>query len=234
MSEALLEEMYGVERATLAVYQAKTQNPIPAFGTNQYAVTAAAQAQEWYEKHSKAIDKVARFEKLKVKWAEEADILAHPDSRAALYALVRGEKSRTKITEFTKSQKLIKSAKAKLAAREQRRADRRVVEDVWKARPGRLLVELRQQWHLRAVKMGYAYHDDVKPLFKSKYATIDYGRGGLEEKSFPYKGSYKSWAARWKNAGARLDNEDHPKFVILENYLGNEVARLPFRGLTKP
>jgi hypothetical protein len=32
----------------------------------------------------------------------------------------------------------------------------------------------------------------------------------------------------WKNGGARLDDETLPTCVILENYLGSEVARVPF------
>jgi hypothetical protein len=67
----------------------------------------------------------------------------------------------------------------------------------------------------------------VGDLFTSQRAAVVYGLGGGEGSSYPYKGSYKTWKAKWKNAGARVVGFARSGRVVLENHRGTEVARLP-------
>lgn len=141
-------------------------------------------------------------------------LLAHPKLRAELATLIR--KGRSRISEFVTSRKAIAEAKKILTPRIKR-------IETEQLRPNRI----HSMWIEKLMKKAVEMAKSMDGLYRSKYAKVVYGRGGQEEISFHYKGSFKTWAARWRNAGARLDNETKPTCVIVENYMGREVARLP-------
>lgn len=83
-----------------------------------------------------------------------------------------------------------------------------------------------------AVAAAEAYHRHVRPLYRSARGEVVYGRGGQEGRD---GAAYaKAWhrrygPARWLNAGVRIDADAAglPAGLVLENYRGREVARLP-------
>jgi hypothetical protein len=75
--------------------------------------------------------------------------------------------------------------------------------------------------------MAESFHDHIKPLYRSCQAHIARGHGGREIEDWDVYS--KAWhqnhgPARYRCGGVREENS----VIILENYLGNEVARLPF------
>lgn len=77
----------------------------------------------------------------------------------------------------------------------------------------------------RALQIAEVFDGRVKHLYQSKRGRIRYGRGGHEHTELLYAKSYHFYA-RWKDAGVRVDY-GKPPVVVLENHLGNEVARIP-------
>jgi len=71
-----------------------------------------------------------------------------------------------------------------------------------------------------ACLIGETYHANVAPLYASSRARVAYGPGGVEDKSWPYKGSRKSFPAVWHDAGARWVIRDRAVVVELENSRG--------------
>jgi len=75
-----------------------------------------------------------------------------------------------------------------------------------------------------AVTLGESYHNNIAPLYSSSRASVCYGAGGTEGVDYDaYSKSY-GYAARWKDAGARIEGQT----IILENYKANEKARFVF------
>lgn len=181
----------------------------------------------WAEEHKVELDKIVKDRRLKeerLKKAREGDVdalLAIPEARNAIYALINGKNIRPGIYYYTSSRKAIKEAKKRLSARKERRVLPKFEES------NRILVMLLGKRKEKAIELAYEYHNNVKKLFASKRAWIEYGSGGKENADFPYKGNRK-FIARWKNAGVRFDNIENPKVLILENHLGNIVARIPY------
>lgn len=175
-----------------------------------------------------------RMSRLMMAWqmaAQGGDVpslLALPECRKALVNLIQGR--RTQMWIFCSKRKPVAEAKAIMSARIQRRADRRTAQAALVREPGRIakmwIVKLKKL----AVEMGQRYHQREARLYQSKRARVVYGKGGQEEYDpDAYSKSYRSkfGGARWRNAGARLDSETKPTCVILENFRGTEVARLP-------
>jgi hypothetical protein len=168
-------------------------------------------------------------------WREKARhgdvdaILALPDGREA--ASTRG------LNRFTTKRKAIAEAKQRMEQRRLRRQARAIANTAPMsgrilARQAMLKARQLKAWKEQAVAIGIAYHLYEKPLYASKRASVVYGYGGQEgEDRDAYSKAYRSkfGGAKWRNAGARLDNEERPTMVILENYLGMVVARVPFK-----
>ena len=71
-----------------------------------------------------------------------------------------------------------------------------------------------------ACQIGRNYHLNVRSLYSSSRGTVSYGAGGLQHVEWLYSKSYKR-PARWRDGGARIEG----RTLILENHLGNELAR---------
>lgn len=78
----------------------------------------------------------------------------------------------------------------------------------------------------RACRIGEIWHAHVSRLYPSKRACVAYGHGGQKDRSWPYKGTMRSYPAIWHNAGAewagrgRLRLEDSQGRLVV-------VLRLP-------
>jgi len=95
--------------------------------------------------------------------------------------------------------------------------------------------ERQERWlganQSKAVEAAKVYHSLVKKLYQSALGSIQYGLGGQVGEDW---GVYsKKWhgrygPARWRNAGVRIEGYARDANLILYNYRGTEVARLPF------
>lgn len=161
-------------------------------------------------------------------------LLAMKEGRLAVYRMI-GVKipPGPTVTHFCRKRSAIAEAKSRLAARVERRNARRIASRCAFVSPGRFRDLFVRKICARAVAMGEDYHRRVKSLYQSKYACVLYGRGGREviDRDRYSKGWHNSYGpARCRCAGARLDDEENPMCVILENWRGTEVARLPLKG----
>lgn len=76
----------------------------------------------------------------------------------------------------------------------------------------------------RAIEAAWAYHRNVKPLFRSKRGTILWGNGGQDGADWDaYNNNHP---ARWKNAGVWVSYATGEPVAILENYRGTRVAEI--------
>jgi hypothetical protein len=76
-----------------------------------------------------------------------------------------------------------------------------------------------------ALAVAAIYDLTIHSLTRSSRATIRYGAGGVEQKDWPYRGSFKSYPAVWHDAGARIDYSAGE--IVIENSGGREVCRVP-------
>ncbi len=160
-------------------------------------------------------------------------LLAHPKSRQALELKARGKRcSFAAVAGFSPPRQAKNEAVAILKARIQRHSDRLSAEAARFFPPNRYAIRHLAKLKARAVQMGEYYHRNIKSLYQSKRAGVAYGKGGQEgEDRDAYSNGYrkKFGGATWQNAGARLDDEARPTCVIVENFRGTEVARLPLK-----
>lgn len=186
--------------------------------------------------HEKRLDKEAKAILQRQEWERQAAegnvdaLLALPMARLAIKTLVKGSRSGVRVTDYTSSRKAVSEAKAKMAARDRRKADRSVVKDLESATAGKYRAMWIDKLKKQAISMGRQYHRTVKKLYTSSRADVVYGNGGKEGyDAEAYSKTYnrRYGGAKYKNAGARLDNEEKPTCIILENFRGIEVARLP-------
>jgi hypothetical protein len=78
-----------------------------------------------------------------------------------------------------------------------------------------------------ATAIGEAYHRNISPLYRSQRGGVDYGPGGNECKTWPYKGTQKRFPAVWHNAGARWATEHNKRPVlVLSDSKNNLVATI--------
>lgn len=152
-------------------------------------------------------------------------LLAIPAARRILFV---GDKG---ITAYCPKRKSIAEAHAIVADRLTRAAARRAANSTPK--PGRWRELYVARLKDRARNIGEHYHRTVKSLYTSSRAFVAYGRGGQDDSDDnAYSKAYNSryGGAKWKNAGARIDDMLNPQFVILETSRGTEVARIPLKG----
>lgn len=81
-----------------------------------------------------------------------------------------------------------------------------------------------------ALSLALSYHKRVSALHQSKHASTEYGIGGRECTDWDLYS--KAWhrrygPANYRNSGARIVGYAQSARVVLENYRGTEVARLP-------
>jgi hypothetical protein len=201
-------------------------------------VKTARKLVEWFEANRASIERAARAHEREKAWLEAAaagdplGLLHHPRTRGLVFALAAGERpTGDRISDYCPKRKAVAAAKSMAADRLIRRKAHEVAMD---AREG-CLNRFHEAWLMKlrfaAVAAGREYHRRVKKLYQSKRADVIYGPGGQDDSSRPYGGSFKGWKASWKHAGARLNNEVKPSFVILENFRGTEMARLPIDQL---
>jgi uncharacterized protein (TIGR02996 family) len=233
---ATLDDILGLTPGSVLRTGLAGKRPKRADIRDQTDVCYARSLLDWVRANRDAIDRaerdIIREQKFKA-LAAEGDVgalLAVGGAREAVTRLARGQRNTGfgSPSDYTSKRKAIAAAKAVMAEREQRRRDRARAETARTGTPGRFFKMSQERWRRRALAAAWEYHRSEHPLFRSQRATIIYGRGGREEYDYPYKGSYKTWRATWKNAGARLDSEDRPTTVIIENSRGRVVARLPF------
>lgn len=211
-------------------YRAQLKNQEDASG---FQSKHGGEVLEWMARHQGKIAKFARYQAKLNEWlaaAREGDVeamLAHPRVRRSLQLLATGAKS-AGVGRFTTKRKAVAAAKQRILDRATRQADAACSLAARTAPLGNAYPSLLARWKKLAMEQAVDYHRNVKPLYVSSRAWVEYGRGGNEHHEYPYRGAYKSRPAKWRNAGVRLDNEETPAFVILENHLGNQVARLPF------
>jgi len=74
-----------------------------------------------------------------------------------------------------------------------------------------------------ALQYARCYHNNVKPLYRSQYANIDYGPGGVEKVCWPYSKSY-GYPAKYKNAGVRIAYDT--MLLIIEDSRAKVVAEV--------
>lgn len=195
----------------------------------------------WCQQHQRQLEKASRALARKRDWLvaveEQASVpalLAHPETRACLWRLVRGEKPvLMKISEWCRSRKAIAAAKKILQARHERQQDRRIGENARHRPSGRFFARWLRKLHDHALVVAKHYHQHTHPLFRSKYGDILYGKGGQEtqDRERYSKGYHNTFGpACCLNGGVRLDSEEQPTCFILENYRGTEVARLTLKG----
>lgn len=214
--------------------------PSPLSRCGETTLELAERVVAWCQQHQRQLEKAGRALSRERAWVvqieQEASVpalLAHPQSRACLWHMARGEKVRTfKITDWVRSRKAITAAKAILQTRHQRQQDRLIVEKARYGHPGYFYGLWLKKLKSRALTVAWEYHRSTHPLFQSKYGTILYGKGGqeTEDRERYSKGYHNSFGpARCLNGGVRLDSEGKPTCFILENYRGTEVARLPLK-----
>jgi uncharacterized protein (TIGR02996 family) len=214
----------------------ETANPEPPAGRGQHTEETLA---GWVKANRAALERGARRRLQLDGWLDQARagnveaLLAHPLTRQLLANLVEGkgrprwEKS---ISDYCPSRKAVAAAKALMAARLSRRAA--AASANLRPAAGRIGAEYLRRLRVRAMTMGETYHREVRALYRSKYAEVVYGRGGSEiedRERYSKKWHRQYGPARCCCAGARLDSETAPTCVILENFRGTEVARLPLK-----
>jgi hypothetical protein len=198
----------------------------------------AARVLDFVQENMPAIRKKEEQLRRHTLWLEAADagdhkaLLANPITRSLVTKLAQGERQGRgqTITSHVRNRKAIREAKAFMLARLARINDRAVAERARNAGPNRVRRQYITRLRQLAVATGLRYHRTTRALYRSKHATVVYGRGGEEEVDWQtYSKTYHSryGPARWCNAGARLDNEERPTAVLLENWRGTEVARIP-------
>jgi len=207
-------------------------NPLPRFPAKQYGEQAGAYAARLIPAVTAALPGVRRADERARRWSEllaraalgdGRALLAHPRARAAAC----GSDS---LEPFTRTRKAKIAARAILAERRERVRDRELAEAARRGTPGRWAARLLAKRRQLAVEIGREYHRTVRSLYTSQYADVIYGHGGeVETDGERYSRGWhrEHGPARHRNAGARLDDETRPKYVILENFRGTEVARLP-------
>jgi uncharacterized protein (TIGR02996 family) len=235
-----LASVHGI--TTVAFRRAGLYGEVPArhFGNQPESWEGAARRMlAWFGPHEQTLRRAQAAIDREHAWAEKARggdvtaLLAHPGSRAAVRVLAESGNSPRrgdKPSDYTTSRKAIQIAKARL---QDRVASSRAFREAEAARvgtPGRIKTAWIDKMKGLAVKMAEDYHKSVRSLYRSSRASVAYGRGGQEQSEYVYGGAWKGRPARWQNAGARLDNEDRPTHVIIENHLGNVVDRLPLPG----
>ncbi len=90
--------------------------------------------------------------------------------------------------------------------------------------PGAVLTAMREKRNELLRAIGWAYHDNIKPLFTSERGEVEIGAGGQAGVDYnAYAKSY-GYAARWKNAGVRYEGG----YIVLETARGKEAARIAF------
>lgn len=239
-----IDAAHGLPNGTVAL--ANSSIPAGPSGPNaiqQYrggvgALDRARAVVAWVVRNRAAVDRAAaemRRRAAALEAAAQGDVdalLAHHSSRAAVVALAAGRKAGPHtVSAFVRSRKAIALAKARMIAREERRAARAIAESARRGiAPGKFSSLLLAKRRARAVALAEQYHREVARLYQSSRASVAYGRGGQEDTSREEysKGWHNRYGpARWRNAGARLDDEARPTCVIIENYRGTEVVRLP-------
>lgn len=210
--------------------------PLPHYlSEHERAAGYARQYNQWLTDHADEVQAAVATARREREWtsrARQGDALAAlavPVTRTGITALAAGQKTSIRSSDWA-SRKAIAGAKAIMVARLQRRADRQVGEMARNVPTGRVRARWLKKLKKLAVLMGEQYHRTTARLYASKYGGVLYGRGG-QEISDDSRYS-KSWHRSYGNAtcrcgGARLDSEGDPRWVILENYRGTEVARLP-------
>src|SRR5204863_360100 len=84
---------------------------------------------------------------------------------------------------------------------------------------------IRAKLDLLALAYGEYFNKYRTPnLTLSKYATVDYGRGGTVHYSRSNYQRRHGFYTRWKNGGVVFDSR---REIVLENFKGNVVARAP-------
>ena len=81
-----------------------------------------------------------------------------------------------------------------------------------------------------AVLIGNYHHTNIKPLYSSRRASVVYGEASAGVDYNAYSKSY-GHAARWMNAGARIETRDGHRVIVLQNHRGKDVATYPAREL---
>jgi hypothetical protein len=79
--------------------------------------------------------------------------------------------------------------------------------------------------------MAEKYHVEVQALYRSRHAGICYGKGGqvIRDNESYSRGYHRRYGpVCCLAAGVRLDDEVNPSCVIIENYRGKEIVRLPW------
>lgn len=220
-SEALPDQDIGRAASPLSLYD---DSPAARVRLAAHLVNTFSAARPHYA----ALDAKARRKLALLDRANAGDgraLLAHPGARKALWQLVDGTGGG--VTIYVSSRKAIREAKALLLDRQRRRRHRAAAERARHQPVGRVHARWIAKLKSLAVGMAERYHRGVKSLYRSSRACVEYGHGGREDTNYCYRGAWKGTPARWRNAGARLDNEVKPTAVIIENHLGNVVATLP-------
>jgi len=154
-------------------------------------------------------------------------LLAHPDARAAIKSTYDDSVTKTiplskLVTRTQKSGPGIDEAKKLMRMRAERRRAYLRAKVALDGDAERLKKVLFERRVLEAITMAYGYHHHVKKLYETSDGQINWGRGGLLEKRRGHL------TATTKGAGVRFDNDDNPRFIIIENDNNVEVARQGF------
>lgn len=89
---------------------------------------------------------------------------------------------------------------------------------------------LQASYEILARKIGTYHHKNIAPLYRSERASVEYGEASAGVDYNAYSKSY-GHAARWMNAGARIEAQDGQRVIVLQNYRGKDVATYPAREL---
>jgi hypothetical protein len=78
----------------------------------------------------------------------------------------------------------------------------------------------------KAVQIAERFHRNVRRLYLSRHATVEYGHGGEQQVSWPRNWRPGRFPKKWKNAGVLIDYATSPPTIRLENYRGQLICHL--------